>query len=173
MIALARRLYSDCRGLGATEFALIVPFMLFLWAGLVELTELHIAGRKATVAAQSAADLIAQEQSVSVPQLEDIVAAVNSIMSPYPTQTMGYDIASVEADIDGNVSIGWRFTRGAVGAGGGIPPRALTLVTQNESVIVAVITYQHRTTFNLVVSNVDIAEEAYARPRRVRIIPMN
>ena len=173
MIAAVRHFLAESRALGATEFALIVPFMLFLWAGLVELTELHIAGRKATVAAQTAADLVSQEQAVTIPQLEDIVAAVNAIMAPYPTQTMGYDIASVEADIDGNVSVGWRFTRGTVTAGGGIPPRALTLVTQNESVIMAVITYQHRTTFNLVISDVDIAEEAYSRPRRVRIIPLN
>lgn len=168
-----RRFFQEARGLGATEFALIVPFMLFLWVGLVELTELHIAGRKVTVAAQTAADLVAQEQSVSIPQLDDIVAAVNSIMAPYPVQTLGYDIASIEADIDGNISVGWRYTRGAVAAGGAIPPRALTLVTQNESVIMAVITYQHRTTFNLVISDVNINEEAYTRPRRVRIIPMN
>ncbi len=173
MIRWIGRFLRDRRGLGATEFALTVPFMLAFWVGAVELTELHIAGRKATVAAQTAADLVAQEQSVSVPRLNDVVAALNAIMAPYPTQTMGYDIMSVEADIDGNVSIGWRFTGGAVGNGGGIPARALGLVSVNESVVVAIITYQHQTTFNLVISDVNISEEAYARPRRVRRIPMN
>lgn len=172
MISAWRRLVRESEGLGSVEFALVVPFMLAVWAGTVELAEMHLAGRKATVAAQSAADLVAQTETITIDQLEDIVAAVNAIMAPYPTTTLGYDIASVEADINGNVTVGWRFTRGNVGEGGGIPPRALTLVTNNESVIVAVITYQHRTTFNFVVPNLDFAEEAYSRPRKVRIIPL-
>ena len=81
--------------------------MLFLWMVVVELIELHLSGRKATVAAQTAADLIAQEKSMTSGQLDDIVAAVQEVMKPYPTSNMSFDFASVEADRNGNVSIGW------------------------------------------------------------------
>ena len=164
---------EETSAFGALEFALIAPFMVALWLGTIELTELHLANRKVTVAVQTVADLTAQEQTLTIAKLEDIVSAVNAIMAPYPTGGMGYDIVSVEADIDGNVSAGWRFTRGNISPGGAIPPRALTLVTQNESVIAATITYRYQTAFSLLIADVDIIEEAYVRPRRVLAIPLS
>ena len=168
---------KETRALGAVEFALIVPFMLLVWVGTVELAELHLATRKVTVAAQIAADLIAQEKSVTESQLEDVVAAVNAIMVPYPTISIGYDLVSVEADTDGNLSIGWRFTQGTASTGiGGIPPQAPPLLTENDSVIVAVISYQHQPLFDIgivtEIVDVNISEEAYSRPRKVSKIPL-
>ena len=89
---------KEIRALGAVEFALIVPVMLLVWVGTVELAELHLASRKVTVAAQTAADLIAQEKSVTESQLEDVVAAVNAIMVPYPTISKGYDLERVASN---------------------------------------------------------------------------
>ena len=163
----------DIKGLGAVEFALILPFLLFLWMGVVELIELHLAGRKATIAVQTAADLIAQEQSITLAKLQDITAAVNAVMEPYPTANMGYKFASIEADIDGNVSVGWQFTQGNISSSDSVPAQALPLVTQNDSVIAAVITYQHDTIFDLIVPDVDLKEEAFSRPRRTLKIPLN
>ena len=168
---------QEVRALGAVEFALIVPVMLLVWVGTVELAELHLASRKVTVAAQTAADLIAQEKSVTEAQLEDVIAAVNAIMVPYPTTSMSYDLVSVEADTDGSVSIGWRFTQGTASAGiGGIPPKAPPLLTENDSVIVAVISYQHQPLFDIgivtEIVDVNITEEAYSRPRKVSKIPL-
>ena len=164
--------------IGAVEFVLILPFMLILWMGVVELIELHLSGRKATVAAQTAADLIAQEKSITSGQLDDIVAAVQEVMKPYPTSNMGFDFASVEADFDGDVSIGWRHAAGTVEAGTNIPARAIALVTQDDSVIAVKITYTHEARIKLaepIINFVmpEITEEAFARPRRTLKIPRN
>lgn len=164
---------KEVRALGATEFALMLPVMLLLWTGTVELAQLHLASRKVTIAAQSAADLISQEVSVTEAQLEDIVQAVTAIMAPFPIEGLGINLVSVEADNDGNVEIGWRFDGGvAAAADGDIPPRAIPLVGQNDSVIVAVITYQHRGNFNIFTTDTVITEEAFVRPRLVSIIPL-
>ena len=154
--------------------------MLLLWMGVVELVELHMAGRKATIAAQTAADLIAQEKSITTGDLEDIVAAVNAVMEPYPIANMGYDLASIEADADGDVSVGWRFTEGDIAVEAEIPAQAIPLVTQDDSVIVATIAYKHQTIFsffetlfNFSFSDVEIIEEAFSRPRRSLKISLN
>ena len=178
MISSVKNFLHNRDAVGAVEFVLILPFMLILWMGVVELIELHLSGRKATVAAQTAADLIAQEKSMTSGQLDDIVAAVKEVMKPYPSSSMGFDFASVEADLDGNVSIGWRHALGTVEAGTNIPARAIPLVTQNDSVIAVKITYTHETTFSLVEPLIDlvipeITEEAFARPRRTLKIPRN
>lgn len=164
---------KDIRALGALEFALMVPVMLILWTGTVELAEFHLASRKVTVAAQSAADLISQEVSVTEAQLEDIVQAVTAIMDPFSIEGLGITFINVEADNNGRVTIGWQFDRGvAAAAERGIPPRAIPLVGQNDSVIVAAITYQHRGTFNVFTTGTVITEKAFVRPRRVSIIPL-
>ena len=178
MISNVKKFLDNREAVGAVEFVLILPFMLVLWMGVVELIDLHLSGRKVTVAAQTAADLIAQEKSMTSGQLDDIVAAVNAVMEPYPTSNMGFDFASVEADGNGNVSIGWRHAAGILEAGTNIPERAIPLVTQDDSVIAVKITYTHEPIFNLVEPIIDlvipeISEEAFARPRRILKIPLN
>ena len=164
---------KEIRALGALEFALMVPVLLLLWTGTVELAALHLASRKVTISAQSAADLISQEASVTDATLEDIEQAINAIMAPYPTDTLGITLVSVTADNDGNVGIGWRYDGGFAGgdALGAIPPRAIPLVERNDSVIVAIVTYRHRGVFDLFFTNTEIIEEAFVRPRRVAQIP--
>jgi Flp pilus assembly protein TadG len=169
---------KDIRALGALEFALMVPVMLILWTGTVELAQFHLASRKVTIAAQSAADLISQEVTLTEAKLNDIVQAVTAIMDPFPVEGLGITFVSVEADSDGRVTIGWRFDGGVAAASEGtIPPRAIPLVGQNDSVIVAVMTYRHRGTFKIFsdASAIDtvITEEAFIRPRRVEKIPLN
>jgi len=143
--------------------------MLLLWTGTVELSLLHLASRKVTIAAQSAADLISQEVSVTEATLEDIDQAINAIMAPYPTDTLVINLVSVTADNDGNVAIDWRYNGGFAGGGalGAIPPRAIPLVGRNDSVIVAIISYRHQGNFDLFVTDREITEEAFVRPRRV------
>lgn len=167
------RLIENCRGTAAMEFALVVPLLLSLWIGTIELSNAHIVGRKAAVASQAAADLVAQREFVTADDLADVIAAVNAILVPYPIGDIGYDIASIETDLDGNLSVGWRITQGSLQAGGGgIPAEAQNLVTINDSVIVANVAYLHRPALDLVFGNITLNEAAYARPRRVRKIPL-
>ena len=178
MISSIGKFLHNRDAVGAVEFALILPFMLLLWMGIVEVTELHLAGRKVTVAAQTAADLIAQEKSITSGKLEDIEAASKQVMQPYSVRNMGFDFASVEADNIGDISIGWRHAAGTVEGGTDIPSKAMRLLTQNDSVIVVKISYTHEPVLNLfepIIGLVipEITEEAFARPRRTSKIELN
>ncbi len=173
MHALIKRLIKNCRGTAAMEFALIAPLLVSLWIGTIELSNVHIVGSKVAVAAQAAADLVAQREFVTADDLADIIAAVNAILAPYPIGNIGYDIASIETDLDGNLSVGWRITQGSLQAGGGgIPAEAQNLVSTNDSVIVANVAYLHRPALDLLFGDLTLDEAAYARPRRVRKIPL-
>ena len=72
-----RGLWRDRKGVAALEFAMLLPLLVILLIAIIEVSNLHLAGRKATVAAQSAADLAAQERFVNATKLGDIVAAVS------------------------------------------------------------------------------------------------
>lgn len=51
---------ADRRGVAAVEFALILPFMLLLYVGVVEITQYVAADRKAAIFARTLSDLTAQ-----------------------------------------------------------------------------------------------------------------
>jgi Flp pilus assembly protein TadG len=174
MSTLMKYWFKSCRGTATMEFALVAPLLLTLWIGIIELSNAHIVGRKAAAGAQAAADLVAQRDLVTPAGLADINAAVNAILAPYPTAgNIGVDIASIETDNDGNLTVGWRFTQGNIQAGGGgIPGVVQNLVTTNDSVIVANLAYLHQPALALVFGNITFNEAAYARPRNVRKIPL-
>ena len=173
MLTLMKYWFKCCRGTATMEFALVAPLLLTLWVGIIELSDAHMVGRKAVAGAQAAADLIAQRETVTAANFADIIQAVNAILAPYPTANIGYDIASIETDNNGNLTVGWRFTAGNLQAGGGgIPATAVNLVTTDDSVIVANLAYVHQPALALVFGNITFAEAAYARPRNVRKIPL-
>lgn len=172
MWARLREFLRARRGLAALEFALIAPVLCMLWVGIIEGGNLHLVGRKATVATQSAADLVAQRLTVDADSLKDIGSAMVSIFLPFPSAAMGYEIASVIADENGAASVDWRVTRGAVAGGGIVPPPALSLISKSDSVIVVTVNYSYTPTLSLLFGEVLIEEQAFARPRRTRVIPM-
>jgi len=167
-----KRFLKERDGIAALEFALIAPVLCMLLVGIIEASQLHLAGRKATVATQSAADLVAQRLSVNQASLDDIGRAMVAVFQPFPSATMSYEIASVVADAAGATSVDWRVTRGDVQGGGTVPAAALPLVTQSDSVIVVTVNYRYTPVLNLLFGELLIEEQAFARPRRTRVIPM-
>src|SRR5713226_1256813 len=81
----AREMRDDCRGIAATEFAVIVPVMLVLFFGTVEFSSGVAVDRKVTLVARTLSDLTSQSPpaGVSDTDLTNYFAAGNGIMQPY------------------------------------------------------------------------------------------
>ncbi len=166
------------RAVIATEFALIAPVMILLWVGVVELATAHLVARKVEAAAQSAADIIAQDADTNIARLDDIEAAIKAILAPYPTTTVGYQFASIVEDSGGINTIGWHNARGTL-AGAAAPSLALGANLNNgeDSVIVVTVSYVHTpiifnpSMFGWLAPNITIDKTVFARPRRVPAIP--
>ena len=166
------------------EFVLLLPLMLLIWGGIVEIANVHFAGRKVALATQSIADLIAQERAITIEELTNLVGAGTAIMFPYPTDTMGYRMQSIAVDDDGNIDslpTTWLFSSGQAQPGAAaIPAQAETLLTTNDSTIyVSVIyTYEPVSVFgalpglNELLGNITFTEEAFAKPRQINKIPL-
>ena len=166
------------------EFVLLLPLMLLIWGGIVEFANIHFAGRKVALATQSIADLIAQERSVTIAELTNLVDAGNAIMFPYPTDTMGYRMQSIAVDDDGNINplpTTWLFSAGQAQPGAEpIPPQAQTLLTTNDSTIYVRVTYTYEPVsvfgalpgLSELISSITFTEEAFAKPRKINKIPL-
>ncbi len=87
MRALARRIAgfrADRRGIAAIEFALILPILLTMYFGLIELTRIADTSRKLTTFARALADLTgrADNPSPSSDDMAKIASAASAILRP-------------------------------------------------------------------------------------------
>ena len=169
-----KRFWHCTRGIAINEFALILPLMLILWAGLVEFGNLHSVSRKVALSAQSTADLIAQQRTVTISELNDIVAAGHAILFPYPVDTMGFTFQSIPSNADASIDTTneWIFNQGTAEVGvGEIPPEAETLLRGNDSTIYVRASYTHSLTLASLIPGIEdtvqLTESAFAKPRKV------
>jgi len=103
------RLWRDRRAVSATEFALILPFMLIILIGMVEVSGALDADRKVSRIANSITDLVAQAQTVTSSELKNIADLGGKILAPYPDTDLEVIIASVSFNEDGDASVDWSY----------------------------------------------------------------
>lgn len=72
-------------GVAAVEFAIVLPSLLLLYVGTVEIGQGLTATRKLNNAAVVTADLMAQSESLSTDDMKDIFAAAKATLAPYDT----------------------------------------------------------------------------------------
>lgn len=76
------RFAHDRRAVSAVEFALILPFLLLLYIGGIELAQAVSADRKVTLLARTVSDLVAQSSSLSSSDVNSIFNISTGVMYP-------------------------------------------------------------------------------------------
>ena len=94
----AASLMEDRRGIAATEFAFIVPIMLVLFFGTVEISSGVAVDRKVTLMARTLADLTSQTTSVANTDLTNFQALGAAIMTPYSATPIQATISELYVD---------------------------------------------------------------------------
>lgn len=79
---LSPRLLSETAGISAVEFALLAPFLMFLYLGSIELSFLMETDRKVTKAASTMSDLSGRFEQLDSDALDDIHHAARMIFLP-------------------------------------------------------------------------------------------
>lgn len=92
---LAARFSRNKSGVAAVEFAFIVPIMLCMFIGVVELSQAITVDRRVSNIASSTADLVARQRNVTNAILNDYMLIVDNLMSPYSDTNLKMTIASV------------------------------------------------------------------------------
>jgi len=167
MLKLIRHFADDKRGTASMDFAFLLPIMLLMFIGVVEITNLLRLDRKVVAAAQTTADLVTQRREVSDAQLNDILRATELIFEPFSATGMTAGIVGVRYNEDtGAPEVDWTKTKN----GGSVPDaltRAQGLGQPGEGVVVVRVTYNYTPVFfDFVMSSTSIEETAVLRPRR-------
>jgi Flp pilus assembly protein TadG len=95
-------------GVAAIEMAFIMPFMLLLYFGLVDLTGLISLNRKITSVASATADLVGQNSTtVTKTDINDYLKVVKLIMNPTPDSKVKVVVYNYRYD-GTNVNLQWK-----------------------------------------------------------------
>lgn len=102
------RFAHDRRAVAAVEFALIMPFMLMLYMGSIELSQLISVDRKVASVASTVGDLVARSNGeITAGQVDDYFDASRLIMTPYPAGGLKQLVTLVSIDAGGDTSVEW------------------------------------------------------------------
>jgi Flp pilus assembly protein TadG len=152
----------------AVEFALLLPILMLLYFGVVELTQGAMTSQRAAHTASTIGDLVAQNTSVTAAEMTDIFSVGNTVMYPYPTATLQMRVSSLAADANGNAKVVWSQAQGMTklqpgSTVGGIPA---DVINPNESVVMSESRYTYTSVFGQVLPRpITFSNVYYLRPR--------
>lgn len=167
IMRIAQRFRADRDGVSAVEFALILPLMITLYLGSVEVSQAISVKRKVTLTASSLADLVARAETVSNAEMDDIMEAASAVMTPYRTDPIWIRVSSIDIDGDGDAQVAWSDGRGAAphGAGDGFDVPDEVRVP-DTSLVVAEVGYAHTPSIGYVITGtLNLTDTFYLRPR--------
>jgi Flp pilus assembly protein TadG len=94
-------------GMAAVEFALILPILVVLWIGGVEVTQALSVDRRLNNLASSIGDLTARRKQLSLSQVDEIFDIAPGAMFPYTADGLEMRLTAVAIDSDGNATVDW------------------------------------------------------------------
>lgn len=170
ILRLLKSLLRNTRGVTTVEFALLLPVLIVLIMGMVEMTNYVIAQRKILAASQTVADLISQETDVTSASLDDLISAGKMVIRPMASGPLAVGVASVRWNSDAVASIDWTHSLNS-----GVVDNALALAAPlaeaNTSVIIVIASYTYTPlTGSLIMGNTTVSSTSFNRPRLVEYI---
>src|ERR1700712_2341251 len=102
-----RDFVADKRAIAATEFAVIVPLMLAMFFGTVEISSAVAIDRKITLIARTLSDLTSQSVSLADSDMQDTFTASISVIMPYDATLVKGAISQIYIDTNSIATVQW------------------------------------------------------------------
>jgi len=167
---LRRRGYAfwqNRQGVSAVEFALLLPLMLAMYFGSIQITDAVSADRQVALVADTVADITAQYQSVTANDVNNILAAASAVLAPFSAANAQVTLSSVLIDANGNAKVDWSVSLHGTQRTGTVTsaiPAALRVA--NTSVIWGVASYAYRPVIGWVITGtLNLHSQMFMRPR--------
>ncbi len=151
---LLRRFGKAGEAVAAVEFALIMPFLLTLYLGSLELSQLINVDMRVTTIAGTVGDLVARANgTISASTLSDYFTASQAIIAPFSTNGLAQVVSVVTINSSGVTNVLWsQGYNGGIAKTAGSPypatphgiPLAMINISKSNWVIVAEAAYSYK-----------------------------
>lgn len=164
---LTRRFARDDRGVSAVEFAMLLPLMVTLYLGSVEVSQGIAADRKVTMTARAVADLVSQVSSINNAGMQNVLAAASSVMTPYDVSKAKVTVSLITIDANGNATISWSDSlNGTARTKGSAVTLPAALKVANTSLVWGETSFTYQPVVGYVISGtLNLKDQIYMRPR--------
>lgn len=172
-----RRFARDRDGVSAVEFAIVLPFMVVLYVGGVELADGLAIKNKVTLTARTVTDLTSQYVSIDGPTMTAILGASAQVVAPYPSSGMVVTVSEISpTNASGQGTITWSCslngTARAVGSSVTVPTNLQT--PSGVSVIWGEVTYPYTPAMGYVITGtINIYQSIYFYPRLANSVTLS
>lgn len=162
-----RSFHEDRGGMAAVEFALILPFMLTIYIGGVEIGDGFAINTKVTEVAHSVADLASQYVTIDNSDISNILGASSSIIAPYSTSNIVVTVSEVTTNASGAATVTWsdslNGTARTVGQAITLPA---SLRQPNISLILGEVSYSYTPNLGYTITGtITLSDSFYLYPR--------
>ena len=135
-------------GTVAVEFAFILPIMVTIWLGGVELTHALSVDRKVVTLTAAVGDIAARSKKITEPQITALFGLTEGAMYPEDVGDTEIILTAVDFDGDGNGTVGWSRAHGGATAYVAGVPMDVTQVpavyrNPNSQIIMAEVHHPH------------------------------
>jgi Flp pilus assembly protein TadG len=170
-----QRFARDRDGLSAVEFAMVLPVMLTLYLGSVQLGDGLAIKFRTALAARTVADLASQYVSIDGSTMSSILGAASIVVAPYPAANMIVTVSEITIDANGHATITWsdslNGTPHTVGQSVTLPT---TMQIPNTSLIWGEVTYPYTPQLGYVLTGtVNMYQSTYFYPRMSNSVACN
>jgi Flp pilus assembly protein TadG len=107
-----RRFARQESGIAAVEFSLILPILIVLWIGGVEVTQALSVDRRLNNLASAIGDLVARSKIVTYGDVDSIFDIAPGAIYPFDDTGLGMRVSAVNMDDDGTAKIAWSRAEG-------------------------------------------------------------
>jgi Flp pilus assembly protein TadG len=163
------RFRRDQRGVSAVEFALLLPLMLVIYLGSVEVSQAISIDRKVSLTARTVADLVARSSGFSKTEMTNILNAATTVLTPYPAGSLKLKVSQVYVKADGTSTIDWGEAKNDTKRTKGetvTVPAGLKIAGQDSYLIWAEVQYGYTPTIGYVLTGSwNLTDQIYMRPR--------
>jgi Flp pilus assembly protein TadG len=161
------RFAGDEGGVSAVEFALLLPVMIALYLGSVEISSGVSIQRKVTLTAGTVANLTAQSTSLSTSDVNNILNASTSILAPYSTTGASVTVSCIGINSSGVAKVDWSVSKGgAARSTGSVVSIPSALAVPSTQLIFSEVSYPYKPTVGYTISGtLTLSDRMYSSPR--------
>jgi Flp pilus assembly protein TadG len=177
-----QRLRTDTSGLAAVEFAMILPLMLMMFFGIIDVSNGFAVDRKVSMISQTLSDLTSRYTVVQETDITNFFTIGDAMLTPYDRTVLKTTISQLYLDPSSkSAKVVWsrgdnKMTKGTVVA---VPTDLVAKDssgnwTANQYLVLGQVTYVYTPTVGWVISKlgINLGESSFTKPRQGTCVMM-